>query len=281
MEQRVIKSGHISGFENYLRLEERSNHTIEKYLRDIRAFICFIGNSEISKELVISYKQHLISKGYAIPSINSMLSAVNSILSWLGWSDCKVKTIKTQRQIFCSEEKELSRAEYQRLLSAAQRRGNHRLYMVLLTLCGSGIRVSELSFITVEAVRKGKAVVSCKGKTRTVFLVKALQKKLLLYSKEQHILAGPVFVTRTGNPINRTNIWREMKSLSAEADVGRGKIFPHNLRHLFARVFYQLEKDIAKLADVLGHSSINTTRIYIVTTGNEHRQCMETMKLIL
>lgn len=195
--------------------------------------------------------------------------------------DLKVKTLKLQQQVYCPEEKELTKAEYTRLCRAAMRKHNERLCLILQTICGTGIRVSELQFITVEAARCGEAVVSCKAKTRTVFLVKALRQKLLRYAAEQGIESGMIFVTRTGKPINRTNIWREMKSLCQEAGVNPEKVFPHNLRHLFARVFYGIEKDIAKLADILGHSSIDTTRIYIISTGTEHRRRMENMHLIL
>ena len=204
-----------------------------------------------------------------------------SLFAFLGWMDCMVKSIKLQRQIYCPEEKELTKAEYIRLVNTAKQKGNERLNLILQTICGTGIRVSELQFISVEAVKRGKAVVSLKGKTRTVFLVRELQKKLLRYVAEQHIKSGCIFITRSGRPISRTNIWREMKSLCVQAGVNPQKVFPHNLRHLFARVFYGIEKDIAKLADILGHSSINTTRIYIISTGNEHRRRMEHMRLIL
>ena len=210
-----------------------------------------------------------------------MLASLNSLFTYLGWHDLKVRTVKVQREIFCPEEKELTKAEYERLCRTAQQRHNQRLNLILQTICGTGIRVSELPFITAEAVRRGEAIVSLKGKTRTVFLVKPLQKKLLRYISEQKIESGAVFITRTGKPMNRTTIWREMKGLCEEAGVNPQKVFPHNLRHLFARVFYGIEKDIAKLADILGHSSINTTRIYIMSTGTEHRQRMEKMRLIL
>ena len=186
-----------------------------------------------------------------------------------------------QRQIFCNEEKELTKAEYERLCRTAEKKHNERLCLILQTICGTGIRVSELQFITVEAVRKGEATVSLKGKTRSVFIVRDLQKKLLRYVSEQKITTGAVLVTRTGKPINRTNIWREMKNLCLDAEVDPEKVFPHNLRHLFARVFYGIEKDISRLADLLGHSSIETTRIYIISSGSEHRRLMETMRLVI
>lgn len=192
-----------------------------------------------------------------------------------------MKSIKLQRQIYCSEEKEMTKAEYMRLVKTAKQKGNERLSLLIQTICGTGIRVSELQYITVEAVKCGEAVVSCKAKTRSVFIVKELKQKLLRYAAEQGIKNGMIFVTRTGKPLSRTNIWREMKALCIEANVNPQKVFPHNLRHLFARVFYGIEKDIAKLADILGHSSINTTRIYIISTGTEHRRRMENMHLIL
>ena len=210
-----------------------------------------------------------------------MIASLNSLFSFLGWTDCRVKSIKLQRQIYCPEEKELTKAEYMRLVNTAKQKGNERLNLILQTICGTGIRVSELQYITVEAVKNGEAIVSLKGKTRSVFIVKELKKKLLRYAAEQGITSDTIFITRTGRPISRTNIWREMKALCEEADVNPQKVFPHNLRHLFARVFYSIEKDIAKLADILGHSSINTTRIYIISTGDEHRRRMENMRLIL
>ena len=210
-----------------------------------------------------------------------MIASLSSLFSFLGWEDLKVKSIKLQKEIFCSEEKELTKSEYERLCRTAEKKHNERLSLIIQTICGTGIRVSELEFITVEAVRRGEARVSCKGKTREVFIVKELQKKLLRYISEQRINSGCIFITRTGKPIDRTSIWREMKALCKEANVNPSKVFPHNLRHLFARVFYGIEKDIAKLADILGHSSINTTRIYIISTGTEHRRRMENMRLII
>ena len=280
MSRRKITENIISSFENHLSEQEKSPSTIEKYIRDVRAFSVFTKNSEITKETVIAYKKSL-QENYAVRSVNSMLASVNSLFSFLGWHDLRVKSLKLQQQVFCPEEKELTRAEYSRLCTAAKRKHNERLNLILQTICGTGIRVSELQYITVEAVRRGEAVVNCKAKTRSVFIVKELKQKLLRYAAEQNIKSGMIFVTRTGKPINRTNIWREMKALCKEANVNPQKVFPHNLRHLFARVFYGIEKDIAKLADILGHSSINTTRIYIISTGTEHRKKMENMRLIM
>lgn len=281
MKGRFLSEKLIEQFGKHLVLEEKSEHTVEKYLRDVRAFAAYAEQAEIGKETVIRYKQHLLESEYAVRSINSMLASLNSLLAWLGWHDCRVKALKTQKQIFCPEEKELSKAEYLRLVNTAMQTGNERLNLILQTICGTGIRVSELEFITVEAAHCGEAIVSCKGKTRSVFLVKQLQKKLLRYCAKQGIVSGCIFITRTGKPISRTNIWREMKALCEQANVDPHKVFPHNLRHLFARVFYGLEKDIAKLADILGHSNINTTRIYIISTGTEHRQRMESMRLVI
>ena len=281
MKGRILTEKIIADFFLYLKSEEKSQNTIQKYLRDVRAFAADLSGTEVTKEVAVAYKSKLLSENYAVRSINSMLASLNSLFAFLGWTDCKVKSIKLQRQIYCSEEKELTKAEYMRLVNTAKQRGNERLNLIIQTICGTGIRVSELQFITVEAVKRGEAIVSLKGKTRTVFLVRELQKKLLRYVAEQKIQSGAVFITRTGKPMSRINIWREMKGLCIEANVNPQKVFPHNLRHLFARVFYGIEKDIAKLADILGHSSINTTRIYIITTGNEHRKRMEHMRLII
>lgn len=284
MMENILTERTIDDFVSHLKMEEKSKNTVEKYLRDVRAFANFTTKAEITeitKEVVISFKQALLDDGYAVQSINSMLASLNCLFAFLGWHDCRVKSLKVQRRVFCPEEKELTKAEYERLCRTAQQKHNERLNLILQTICGTGIRVSELAFVTVEAVKAGEVSVLLKGKTRTVFLVKPLQKKLLRYIAEKKIKCGAVFVTRTGSPMNRTNIWREMKGLCKEAGVNPQKVFPHNLRHLFARVFYSMEKDIAKLADILGHSSINTTRIYIVSTGTEHRRRMESMRLIL
>ena len=281
MKGRILTSEAIECFKKYLREEEKSENTVQKYLRDVRAFAAYLGGAPVTKEAVIAYKGRLLAENYAVRSINSMLASLNSLFLFLGWADLKVKSIKLQRQIYYPEEKELTKAEYTRLVNTAKQKGNERLNLILQTICGTGIRVSELQYITVEAVKCSEAVVSLKGKTRSVFIVKELQKKLLRYAAEQKIHSGCIFITRTGKPISRTNIWREMKGLCEQAGVNPQKVFPHNLRHLFARIFYGIEKDIAKLADILGHSSINTTRIYIISTGDEHRRRMENMRLIL
>ena len=280
MEERILTADIIEDFRKNLELQEKSTSTIEKYIRDVKAFSVYAENSAITKEKVIAYKKYL-RNNYAVRSVNSMLASINSLFNSLEWHDLKVKSLKLQQQVFCSEDMELTKAEYARLCKTAKRKKNKRLNLILQTICGTGIRVSELQYITVEAAKQGEAVVNCKAKTRSVFIVKELKQKLLRYAAEQNIKSGMIFVTRTGKLISRTNIWREMKALCVEANVNPEKVFPHNLRHLFARVFYGIEKDIAKLADILGHSSINTTRIYIISTGTEHRKRMENMHLII
>lgn len=281
MGKRIVSAEQLAQFRSSLEEAEKSEATTEKYLRDCRRFAAFCGGEEIDKNKVIAYKQSLIEAGYAVRSINSMLASVNSLLVFLGWGELRVRALKLQRQTFCPEEKELSREEYERLCTAASSSHNERLNLILQTICATGIRVSELRYITVEAARSGVAEVCGKTKIRMIFLVKKLQKKLLRYISEQRIKSGPIFVTRMGQPMNRTAIWREMKNLCQAAKVRPEKVYPHNLRHLFARIFYRIEKDLAKLADILGHSSVNTTRIYIMSTGREHREEMEHMRLIL
>lgn len=278
--KKIITDSAVEEFENYLRFEEKSENTIQKYIRDVRFLREFASVREISKTLAIEFKAYLAEK-YELSSANSMIAAVNAFFRFLGWGELCIKQFKIQRKAFCSEERELTKDEYFRLVNAAKQKGNERLNLILQTMCGTGIRVSELRFITVEAVRRGEAVVSCKNKTRTVFIVRGLQKKLLNYAKRMRIAVGCLFVTKAGQPMGRCNIWREMKRLCADAHVSPAKVFPHNLRHLFARTFYGIEKDIAKLADILGHSNINTTRIYIVTSGEEHKRRMENMHLIM
>lgn len=280
MEGRILTADIIDDFRKNLELQEKSMATIEKYIRDVKAFSVYAQNEAITKETVIAYKNRL-QENYAARSVNSMLASINSLFAFLNWFDLRVKSLKLQQQVFCSEEKELTRAEYKRLCQAAKQKKNERLNLIIQTICATGIRVSELQYITVEAAKCGEAIVNCKAKTRSVFIVKELKQKLLRYAAERGIKSGILFVTRTGKPISRINIWREMKALCAEANVSPQKVFPHNLRHLFARVFYSIEKDIARLADLLGHASINTTRIYIISTGTEHRRRMETMRLIV
>ena len=269
----------IHAFHQYLIREEKSTATVEKYLRDVRAFSVYTGGRTVTKAVLMSYKKYLQEKQYAVRSINSMLASLNSLLDFLGWSDCKVRSIRQQKQTYCAEEKELSKAEYMWLLETAKKKPQLRL--VMQTICGTGIRVSELRFFTVEAVQSGEITVNCKGKTRTILIPGKLRKLLLDYVRKEKIRSGVIFLTRSGKPLNRSCIWAQMKSLCRAAGVDPRKVFPHNLRKLFARTFYGIEKDIAKLADILGHSSIDTTRIYIMTTGTEHRRKIERLGLVI
>ncbi len=280
MKEQNIQEKMIRPYEIFLQEAEKSQATIAKYLHSVRQFVSCNSNRKIDKTLMLEYKAKLGEK-YSPASANTILAAINGFLRFLGYETCVVKPFKVQKKIYYPEEKELSRAEYVRLVNAAKRKNSERLALLLESICATGIRVSELSYITVEAVARGEAIVHCKGKMRTVFLPCALRKKLQKYLKRQKIRTGPVFITRSGKPMNRSNIWREMKDLCIRADVSPTKVFPHNLRHLFARTFYSIDHDVAKLADILGHSNINTTRIYIITTGAEHRRKIETMRLVL
>ena len=238
-------------------------------------------DKEVSKEILTGWKQSLQNDRYAVSTINAKIVAVNSLMTFLGWQECRVKALKQQKRIFSDQSKELSKEEYLRLVKTAKSNGKERLMLVIETICATGIRVSELKYITVEAVKKGCAEVDCKNKHRLIFFPHKLRKLLLEYSKKQKIGSGTVFVTKNGRPLNRSNIWHDMKGLCKAANVDTKKVFPHNLRHLFARTFYALEKDIAKLADLLGHASIETTRIYIMESGETHRRRLEQMRLII
>lgn len=278
--KKIVTTEMIKNFEQYLYSDEKSYNTIGKYLRDVKFFSSFADGREICKTLVMEYKT-MLTESHTIASANSMIAGVNAFLRFMEWTDCCVKQYKVQRKAFCPEEKELTKEEYIRLINTAKKSGNERLNLIIQTICGTGIRVSELQYITIEAVKRGEATVSCKSKIRTVFIVKELRKLLLQYAKKNGITTGSIFITRNGKPISRCNIWRDMKLLCEQASVNPNKVFPHNLRHLFARTFYEIEKDIAKLADILGHSNINTTRIYIMSTGAEHKRKMENMQLIM
>ncbi len=264
----------IKNFRNYLIDEEKSDATLEKYIRDICAFLTWLCDRDVDKQTVLEYKAYLI-ENYKPASVNSFLSSLNSFFAYNEWYDCKVKSLKIQKQIFASKEKELTKADYERLLDAAKLKKNKRLYLLMQTICSTGIRVSELRFVTVTAVNTGVANINCKGKLRQVFLPKALCKLLTRYIREQKITSGSVFVSRTGKPLDRSNIWSDMKKLCESAGVSKDKVFPHNLRHLFARTYYSLQKDIVRLADILGHSSVNTTRIYTMETGEVHKRHLD------
>lgn len=269
----------LSSFEAHLRQEERSANTVSKYLRDLRAFFAFLPGQSTTKEKVLEWKEQL-THTHAPASVNSMLAAVNNYLEWVQLPGYRVKPLKIQRAIFTKPEKELTRDEYIRLVQTAEKHKNHRLSLLLQTLCSTGIRVSELSYITVSAVRDGRTTVDLKGKSRTVFLPQELCRSLKSYCREQKIREGLIFCTKKGKPLNRSNIWRDMKALCADAGIQPGKVFPHNLRHLFARTYYTLEKDLSRLADLLGHSNVTTTRIYTMESGTEHIRQLERMDLV-
>lgn len=269
----------ITAFEHHLQYEEKSAATREKYLRDVGALFRYAQESPLSKELVMEWKQYLAAQGYAVRSINSMLASANSMLDFMGRPECKVKQLRTQQRTYCTSDQELTKGEYMRLLEAAQR--DERLCLLLQTICATGIRVSELQYFTVEAVRRGQITLTCKSKTRMILVPLKLKQKLLNYARKRKITTGPVFVTRTGRPMDRSNIWTAMKRLCKRAGVDPQKVFPHNLRKLFARTYYGAQKDIAKLADILGHSSITTTRIYIMSTWTEHQHQLERLGLLV
>ena len=267
-------------FQTWLINEERSAGTIEKYMRDIRAFAVFLDGRTIVKEELTAWKGQLVDAGYASVTINSMLTSVNTYLRFIGMPECRVKQLRLQRRVFRDQTRELSREEYDRLLSAARRQGKERLELLMETICATGIRVSEVQNITVETLRQGRAEISLKGKIRTILLPGKLRRKLQKYAQKQKIASGEIFLTRNGKGLSRRQIWAEMKALCAKAGVAASKVFPHNLRHLFARTFYRACRDVAKLADVLGHSSIETTRIYLISTGVEHARELERLGLI-
>lgn len=269
----------IERFKEYLTGEEKSAATVKKYVRDAEAFCEWTGNREVTKALTLEYKKMLTGK-YAPTSTNSYICSVNAFLEFIGFRECRVKALKIQRKIFTSESRELTKAEYEKLISTAAEKGNERLSLVIQTICSTGIRVSELKFITAEAVCSGSAVINCKAKTRTVFLPRQLCEMLKDYIKKNGIENGPVFISKSGRPLDRSNIWTDMKKLCKAAAVPEEKVYPHNLRHLFARTFYQMQKDIVRLADILGHSSVDTTRIYTMETGDECRRQIEKMHLL-
>ena len=280
MNEHQLTAEAVAAFGRHLRREEKSRGTVEKYMRDIRALAVWMGGQTVTREQAAAWKNHLLSEGYAPVTINSMLSAVNGLFCFLGWAECRVKFLKIQRALFRDARRELTRPEYNRLVAAAQNLGRERLALLLETICATGIRVSEVKYITVEAARSGKAEIAMKGKIRVILLSKKLCRKLLQYAKAQKKTSGAIFRTRSGKELSRRQIWAELKSLCRHAAVEPAKVFPHNLRHLFATIFYQACKDIARLADVLGHSSIETTRLYLISSGTEHRRQMERLGLV-
>lgn len=276
---RKITSELIQDFKKYLTKDEKSPLTVEKYIHDINAFKSRYENVEITKETVIEYKQELM-QNHAPRSVNSVLSTLNAFFVYCEWYELKVKMLKIQRQIFASKDKELTKAEYERLLAAAKNKKNKKLYYLMQTICSTGIRIGELKYVTTSAVKCGQVTINCKGKLRTIFLPKQLCKMLKNYIKENNIKSGSVFVTKTGKPLDRSFVWKMLKSLCESAGVSKDKVFPHNFRHLFARTYYSLQKDIVRLADILGHSSVNTTRIYTTETGEECRKQIERLRLL-
>ena len=279
---RTITKEKIKEFRQRLLQDEKSKSTLEKYMRDINAFYAWLEErkiTEIDKQAVLEYKDSLCAT-YATSSVNSMLSSLNSFFDLCEWYELKVKTIKQQRKIFTQKEKELTKAEYTRLLNAAKEKKNERLYLLMQTVCSTGIRVSELKYITVQSLKSGCAEISCKGKRRIVFLPNDLCLMLKGYASTQNIKSGSVFVTKNGKPLDRSNIWSDMKKLCKYAGVSEKKVFPHNLRHLFARTYYSIQKDIVRLADLLGHASVNTTRIYTMESGEVHRRQIQKLGLL-
>ena len=276
---RKITTEITRSFNDYLINEEKAAATVNKYLHDVGEFQTWLSEQELCKTAVLAYKSYLCEQ-YAPSSVNATLSSLNSFFNFMEWYDLRVKNLKIQKQIFASTDKELTKAEYDRLLQAAKQKKNERLYLLMQTICSTGIRVSEVRYVTVEAVSRGVAEINCKGKRRQVFLPKQLCQILKQYIKEQKIKSGAVFVTKNGNPLDRSNIWSDMKKLCKAANVSEKKVFPHNLRHLFARTYYSLQKDIVRLADILGHSSVNTTRIYTMETGEIHRRQIQKLGLL-
>ena len=280
MNHHTLTTKQIAAYKTFLRTEERSAATVEKYNRDVLAFAAWLEDKPVTKEAVTRWKERLLEDGFSPATINAKLSAVNGLLRFLGWEECRVKFVKVQKRAFRDAARDLSREEYQRLLDAAQTLGRERLALLLETICATGIRVSEVKYITVEAAQNGRADISLKGKIRTILLPAKLCRKLLKYAKKQKTVSGEIFLSENGTSLSRVQIWREMKRICKAAGVAPSKVFPHNLRHLFATAFYRATKDIVKLADVLGHSSINTTRIYLLTTGAEHVRCLERLGLV-
>ena len=279
---RFVTEEILSGYQEYLYEEEKSEATIKKYMRDLWKLVLYAGGREVTKKMVVGYKEYLRKKKkYKLTSINSFLVAANRLFEYLGWYDLRVRTYKIQKEAFVPENRDLSREEYKRLVKAALKKGKIRLAMIIQTICATGMRISELASVTLESVAGGVVEIYCKGKQRIILLPGKLRKKLLRYIKENKIAGGIVFRTSGGKAVDRSNIWKEMKMLSKEAGVQESKVYLHNLRHLFAKEFYTAGKDIAKLADVLGHSNIETTRGYIKTTSREHQKLLDQMDLVL
>ena len=280
MEEHNLTNEQILAFSTALFQAERSQATVEKYLRSVRDFFRYLDGRPVAKSVILDWKDSLRRRGYAPSTVNASLAALNYLLNFLGWSDCCTHYLKIQRRLFRDSKQELTRAEYKRLVAAAEAAGDRGLALLMETICSTGIRVSEVQYITVEAAKNGKTEIALKGKIRTILLPAKLCRKLLKYAARQKTASGAIFRTKSGKAMSRYQIWSKMKKLCVRAGVDAGKVFPHNLRHLFATAFYRAYKDIVKLADVLGHSSIETTRIYLVTSAAEHRRQLEQLKLV-
>ena len=280
MDGHILTNGQLISFKQQLRSEEREQSTIEKYMREVKLFQTWLAGCPVTAETMAQWKNHLRDDDYKSETINSKLSALNRFFKFMRWPECRIKYLKIQRKLFRGTEKELTKEEYMRLLESAKSLGKARLSLLIETICATGIRVSEVRYITAEAIQAGRADISLKGKIRTILLPGKLCRKLQKYAKKQKITSGEIFLTRSGKGISRRQIWAEMKALCKKANVASSKVFPHNLRHLFARTFYRACRDVAKLADVLGHSSIETTRIYLISTGIEHARQLERLGLI-
>ena len=267
-------------FKQYLQEEEKSTATVEKYLREVRQFAAWLNGREVCKRVVSEWKDGLVLQGYSPATVNGKLTALECFLKFCGWEDCRVKHLKLQRRIFRDSSRELTREEYERLICAALLPGQERLALLMETICATGIRVSEVRYITLQAVMQGRTEISLKGKIRTIMLPGKLCRTLQKYARKNKIASGEIFLTRSGKSLSRKQIWAEMKALCRKAGVEETKVFPHNLRHLFARCFYRVTRDVAKLADVLGHSSIETTRIYLISSGEEHVKTLNRLQLV-
>ena len=278
--QITITESKMNDYFTYLKEQERSYQTIQKYERDLRILLQFLKTSTLNKEKLILWKEHLVEQ-YSPATVNSMLTSVNGFLSFHGYQQCRVKPLKIQKMLFYEEDKELTKEEYVRLIHTALSEDKLQIALILQTLCATGIRISELQFITVDCVKNGRTIVSCKGKHRIVFLPKKLKYLLENYAKEHNKTYGPIFTSKRGNPLDRSNIWRSMKNLCAHANVDPKKVYPHNLRHLFARTYYDAEKDISRLADILGHSSVSTTKIYTMERGSVHAKQIDNLDLVV
>lgn len=278
--QMTITQQKMDRYFMYLKEQERSPKTIQKYERDLHTLLQFLPNQTIDKEKLILWKESLM-KQYSPSTVNSMLTSINGFLSYYGFQECRVKPLKIQKMLFYPEEKELTKEEYTRLIHIAHEENKIQTALILQTLCSTGIRISELQFITVECVKSGRTIVSSKGKHRIVFLPKKLQQLLLAYIDNHQKTSGPVFTSNRGNPLDRSNIWRNMKNLCEKAHVPPKKVYPHNLRHLFARTYYDSEKDISRLADILGHSNVSTTKIYTMESGMVHAKQIDNLDLVI